>query len=740
MSTPIEENKRSLVPYLGKKEVWAISVGTAIGWGSLVVTASTYLAKAGPLGSVIGILVGGAIMLLICRCYHYMMDCYPSAGGAYTFTREAFGYDRGFLAAWFLMMTYLAILWANATSIPLFARFFLGRVFCVGYMYTLFGYDVYIGEVLLTIAALLLTGLICSQSRRMVARAMFLLVCCFCIGITVCFAAAFLRRGQAITPAFIPEKNELSQTVYIVFISSWAFIGFESVSHAGEELTFKTKKIFPVLVASVVVTTLLYIFVTLLSVTAYPPEYENWLAYIRDLGNLSGLTALPAFYAAEHYLGAFGVNALMVSLLCLILSSLIGNTLAISRLIYAMAKDTILPRRFSLLSRRGIPSNAVLLATVGSCVVPFVGRTAIGWIVDTTTLGATLIYGFVGAAVWKTAAFRHDGREKHIGRAVTLIMVLIGLGLLAPNIISRSGTIEPESYFLFVVWSVLGLIYFHAVMWRDEKQRFGKAIVVWVVFVSLILIVSLLWMSEYSVRATAAGIESIQSYYLDAGVTVDGSRYISEVLEDVRSAETMSMVVVLIVFLMSVGSLLLNYFTMHRRAIESEKALSSVIAKANIDPMTGVKSKLAYTEAVTLLNELIHRGEQREFGILVCDVNGLKRINDTQGHKAGDKYIFDSCRLICDIYCHSPVFRVGGDEFVVLLQGQDYTRRDELKESFDRQIERNLKFEGAVIVSAGGADYMPGKDTNFNDVFERADKEMYLRKMELKKMGAVIRD
>ena len=72
--------------------------------------------------------------------------------------------------------------------------------------------------------------------------------------------------------------------------------------------------------------TLLYIFVILLSVTAYPPEYDNWLAYIRDLDTLSGIGALPAFYAAQHYLGATGVRLLMVCLLALIVTSLIGNT------------------------------------------------------------------------------------------------------------------------------------------------------------------------------------------------------------------------------------------------------------------------------------------------------------------------------------------------------------------------------------------------------------------------------
>ena len=103
----------------------------------------------------------------------------------------------------------------------------------------------------------------------------------------------------------------------------------------------------------VLATALLYICVMLLSVTAYPPEYDSWLACIRDLGNLKGIEALPAFYAARHYLGSFGVTALMLSLLALIFTSLIGNISALSRLFYALSKDGVLPARFHRINRHG---------------------------------------------------------------------------------------------------------------------------------------------------------------------------------------------------------------------------------------------------------------------------------------------------------------------------------------------------------------------------------------------------
>ena len=160
---------RSLKKYMSPVGAWAFSIGTSIGWGSLVVTSSSYLSQAGPLGSVLGTVIGTLVMLLICRNYTYMMRCYPEAGGAYIFTREVFGYDQAFLTSWFLAMTYLAVLWANATSLPLFARIFLGGMFRVGKLYTIFGYEVYLGEALLSMGAILLIGFLSARSREAAA-------------------------------------------------------------------------------------------------------------------------------------------------------------------------------------------------------------------------------------------------------------------------------------------------------------------------------------------------------------------------------------------------------------------------------------------------------------------------------------------------------------------------------------------------------------------------------------------
>ena len=97
----IQNEQQKLTPFLSGYDAWALALGTSVGWGSLVITANTYLTQAGPLGSILGIAIGAVIMLIVSRCYYYLMSRYPDAGGAFAYSKVAFGHDHAFLTAWF---------------------------------------------------------------------------------------------------------------------------------------------------------------------------------------------------------------------------------------------------------------------------------------------------------------------------------------------------------------------------------------------------------------------------------------------------------------------------------------------------------------------------------------------------------------------------------------------------------------------------------------------------------------
>lgn len=146
------------------------------------------------------------------------------------------------------------------------------------------------------------------------------------------------------------------------------------------------------------------------------------------------------------------------------------------------------------------------------------------------------------------------------------------------------------------------------------------------------------------------------------------------------------------------------------------------------DAMTGVRNKGAYDISLGKLNGRIRAGEDIAFAMVSFDCNELKHINDMYGHSQGDIYLKTACHLICQVFKHSPVFRMGGDEFAVILQGDDYREREDLIARFDREaLDTAQRTEPWTVVSAarGMAVYEKGRDTDAGQVMARADQAMY---------------
>jgi diguanylate cyclase (GGDEF)-like protein len=125
------------------------------------------------------------------------------------------------------------------------------------------------------------------------------------------------------------------------------------------------------------------------------------------------------------------------------------------------------------------------------------------------------------------------------------------------------------------------------------------------------------------------------------------------------------------------------------------------------------------------------------FGIGVFDINNLKKINDSLGHESGDAYIVNCCQLLCKTFKNSPVYRIGGDEFAVLLMEEDFKNRDELllkmKDRMKEIASQDPTPEERVSIAGGIAVFDPENDLKVADVFTRADAAMYDDKVTVKK-------
>ena len=178
--------------------------------------------------------------------------------------------------------------------------------------------------------------------------------------------------------------------------------------------------------------------------------------------------------------------------------------------------------------------------------------------------------------------------------------------------------------------------------------------------------------------------------------------------------------------------------TFKQLADHMKEHISDLNKRVYVDALTSVKNKGAFSTAIEALQKQLDDDEQPpQFAIGVFDCNDLKLVNDRYGHDKGDIYLKTACQLICRIFDHSPVFRIGGDEFAVILRNRDFDNREELVRLFEKESERiNAENENKwkqVHIAMGIAVYDPKLDHYVTDAVRRADKIMYADKQSRKK-------
>lgn len=171
-----------------------------------------------------------------------------------------------------------------------------------------------------------------------------------------------------------------------------------------------------------------------------------------------------------------------------------------------------------------------------------------------------------------------------------------------------------------------------------------------------------------------------------------------------------------------------------KMASQLKKDMEEMNSLAYKDGLTGVRNQASYMDYVNELQKQMNQGEVK-FAVGVFDVNELKKANDTFGHECGDQLIKSASMLICKVFAHSPVFRIGGDEFVVILQNSDYEEKEQLFTEFDEKMKSVIvdsSHDISLSIAYGIACYTKEMDT-YDMVFQAADHAMYEKKKEMKR-------
>ena len=607
--------------HLSSLSAWGLSFGFAVGWGAFVMPGSEFLPGAGPLGTAIGVAVGTLAMAVIGWNYYRMVSDSPGPGGAYAYAQKAFGADCGYLTAWSLTLAYMAILWANATALVLLVRYLFGDVLQFGWHDTLAGFDIYLGEVLLSVVVMLIAGGVCLWRKRLAWRVQAALALVMLAGVAVAFGFAVARHEgglSALAPAFAPgEAKPFSQVLSILAMMPWAFVGFEAVSHSSAEFAFPAKRLWRVLLAAILASAAMYAMLALLPVLAHPGAFATWADYISGKAGLAGLDSMPTFAAAQIVFGRGGIALLGVTMFAGIFTGIVAATVAMSRLLHALAADGLFPKGAWLgrLDANGSPRNAILLVVGVSLAIPFFGRTVIGWPVEVSSIGAAVAYCVTSAAAFKRARREGDRLTTATGIAGIAMSIVFCLLLLVPNYISGSA-LSAESYLVLAIWCIAGFALYWHVFRNDSRQRFGRSHIVWTGIVVLIFFSTLMWVRLATQNATNRTVDSITAQMAHhcavhhgttnpAAIKEEQGFVIEKMdeLNDIRLHEDLVQMALLATSLLIIFSL---YSTQRRReeslrvakemADERERAKSLFFSTVSHDIRTPLNSIIGFAE------------------------------------------------------------------------------------------------------------------------------------------------
>ena len=462
MSDTTEHAQSSrLVKNLKPHWVWAIALGSAVGWGAFILPAD-WMGTAGPLGALLGLAIGGGLMIIVGVSYGFLARVFPVSGGAFAYTLVGFGRTHAFICAWFMTLGYVSIVALNASALALLGKHVLPQVAEQVHLYNIAGWDVFLGEVLIAMAALVVVAVINIRGGGNSSRLQFWLCVIMIAAVLFMFIGVlFVSPTGDLTnmqPLFAPDTAPVAGVLAIVAIAPWAFIGFDNIPQTAEEFDFPAKKAFPLIFWSLVAATIIYL--AMITTTA---SGQPWQELLGDQ---------PVWATADVVTASLGITGLIV--LCLgagtgIVTGLNGFYIASSRVLLAMGRAHMIPPAFRQIHPTfKTPHTGVIFVMIVCLIAPWFGRNALSWIVDMASIGFTFAFLYTCACAYKMFQWTRDKDREHVeGSASTPLKLLAAAGilvaiaftilLLAPG---SPAQLTMPSFIAMGAWLAIGAIFY----------------------------------------------------------------------------------------------------------------------------------------------------------------------------------------------------------------------------------------------------------------------------------------
>lgn len=438
---------------LTKLDVFSIVLGSIIGWGSFMLPGTKFLKEAGVINTTLGLLLGALFIIIIQSSYYVMLENHQDEGGEFSFAYKYCGKTHGFIVGWFLLLAYLTIIPLNGTAFPLVMRKIFGALFQFGYLYSIAGYEVYIGEIILSSLIVILFAYINIKGIKESARAQNLIACTLVLLVFTVFIIMFIKvdKTNFLNNYIYNYQFNLGEVLKIFTITPFAFIGFDNIPQTCNEFDFGAKKASIIAVISILIGSLMYSILNITTALVYSPKEAAALDWALGAGVLTTL-------------GRFGFLLLVIALFAAVTSGINGFMISTSKLMGAIAQYKIIPEKYSYTNKNGVFKNAILFATVISLIAPWFGREVILWIVDMSSLGAAIAYFYVCFIAFKLGDGIFKKTLSILGMIASIVTVALLLIPLSPAALGR------ESLIALVLWIILGIVFYVKVVSSYKTQ------------------------------------------------------------------------------------------------------------------------------------------------------------------------------------------------------------------------------------------------------------------------------
>ncbi len=469
------EQRATLEKSLNPANIWAVALGSIIGWGCFIQSPNWMVKAGGPLPLTVGFILGGLLMIVVGMSYAYMIAKFPVSGGEFAYAFVGFGPTASFVCGWMLLIGYVGIVVLNATAVPVLFSVVAPGLLQVGHLWTIAGWPVYMGEVIVSIVIALIFGFIAIRGAEAAGNTQLLMCVLLCAAVLVILFGTILT-GNFQMPNLQPASGQfdvpfVKGVILIIAMAPFLYVGFDCIPQAAEEFNFPPNKTLALIISAIGIGAFIYAAIAVVTAAVMP-----WMEMV-ELKNAAGNPESWRTGAMiKQALGTAGTIFVVIAVLCGMFTGIGGFYMSSSRLMFGMARAKMLPKWFGYIHPTyKTPSHAILFVMVIAVLVPFIGREVLNWFVDMAAVGTGFGYFFTcaGAYVVLTKGLVPKSSDD-ISPVVAAAGAFISAAIIGLQVIpGMPAFLSVPCWCALAVWVALGVIFYFAAAGEFRKLSVG---------------------------------------------------------------------------------------------------------------------------------------------------------------------------------------------------------------------------------------------------------------------------